>query len=351
MEDLSLVPTRIEPQIPREPRVAIVGEAPGEAEAHFGKPFVGASGKFLKELLAVSGIEERECLLTNVFLERPEGNDLDNFLVPRDELPKDYNLPPLRAGLYVPPERLFELDRLFDELNRPSINLVIALGNTPLWALSGQRPAISKSRGYIFWNERLQKKVLPTYHPAAIFRQWKWKTVFETDLALAAKEREFPEIRTKTRVIHYNPTLAEVKTWTEWAVAAPAITIDLETARPNIITMFGFALSKREAFVIPLCTRKGEAYWSDAELPEVLRCLHAICRSPGRKICQNALYEIQWLWHVLNTPLLGHVEDTMTMQHALYQEQQKGLEFLGSIHSDVAHWKDMRKGKDAKRDS
>lgn len=344
--------SRISPQIPRAPKIAIVGEAPGETEERWGKPFVGTSGKLLKELMADAGIREADCLLTNVFLDRPPGNNIDEFLVPKTELPKDYTSPPVKAGLYVAPERLGELDRLYEELAVESITIVVALGNIALWALSGKRPAISKARGYLFWNERLGKKILPSYHPAGVMRQWSWRPVLVSDLELAARESAFPEIRIKNKVIHYNPTLEDVFRWTEWAEAAREVSIDLETARPNIITMFGMALSPNEAYVIPLCDRQGNGYWSPEDLPKVIGCIHRICQAPNTKVAQNALYEIQWLWQVLRTPLLGKIDDTMTMHHAIYQEMPKSLEFLGSIYSDIPHWKDMRKGKkDDKREA
>lgn len=54
--------------------IMIVGEAPGEAEAKSGRPFVGASGRFLNELLASIGLERQEIYITNVVKDRPPEN-------------------------------------------------------------------------------------------------------------------------------------------------------------------------------------------------------------------------------------------------------------------------------------
>ena len=63
----------------KSPRIALVGEAPGEQEALEGKPFVGSSGHLLDELLKMAGLARDEMLVTNVFQERPPKNDVSFF--------------------------------------------------------------------------------------------------------------------------------------------------------------------------------------------------------------------------------------------------------------------------------
>lgn len=57
-----------------EAPILVVGEAPGEAEAKSGRPFVGASGRFLNELLASIGLQRQEIYITNVVKDRPPEN-------------------------------------------------------------------------------------------------------------------------------------------------------------------------------------------------------------------------------------------------------------------------------------
>jgi uracil-DNA glycosylase family 4 len=59
---------------PTRPRLMFVGEAPGAREASLRRPFVGASGKFLDELLASVGIDRSEVFITNVVKYRPRQN-------------------------------------------------------------------------------------------------------------------------------------------------------------------------------------------------------------------------------------------------------------------------------------
>lgn len=55
-------------------RVLIVGEAPGKNEDLQGRPFVGAAGKFLDELLAHAGLAREEVFIANVLKCRPPSN-------------------------------------------------------------------------------------------------------------------------------------------------------------------------------------------------------------------------------------------------------------------------------------
>lgn len=54
--------------------IVLIGEAPGKNEDLQGKPFVGASGKFLNEMLAASGLERDDIYITNVVKYRPPNN-------------------------------------------------------------------------------------------------------------------------------------------------------------------------------------------------------------------------------------------------------------------------------------
>ncbi len=54
--------------------VLLVGEAPGFYEDQQGRPFVGAAGQFLNELLGLAGLSRSEVFITNVVKHRPPGN-------------------------------------------------------------------------------------------------------------------------------------------------------------------------------------------------------------------------------------------------------------------------------------
>jgi DNA polymerase len=54
--------------------IVFIGEAPGKREDEQGLPFVGASGKFLNEMLAAAGLDRCDVYITNIVKYRPPNN-------------------------------------------------------------------------------------------------------------------------------------------------------------------------------------------------------------------------------------------------------------------------------------
>ena len=55
-------------------QIMFIGEAPGEQEAKRGRPFVGASGRFLDELLQSIQMQRADVYITNIVKDRPPEN-------------------------------------------------------------------------------------------------------------------------------------------------------------------------------------------------------------------------------------------------------------------------------------
>ncbi len=66
---------------PAQAEIMFIGEGPGASEDKQGRPFVGASGKFLDQLLEQAGVTRTDVFITNVVKCRPPGN--------RDPLPDE----------------------------------------------------------------------------------------------------------------------------------------------------------------------------------------------------------------------------------------------------------------------
>lgn len=61
--------------------IVFIGEAPGKNEDIQGKPFIGAAGKFLNEMLSRAGMDRSDVYITNIVKYRPPNN--------RDPLPEE----------------------------------------------------------------------------------------------------------------------------------------------------------------------------------------------------------------------------------------------------------------------
>ena len=121
--------------------VVFIGEAPGAKEDQIGKPFVGAAGKFLDEMLASIKLDRSTVYITNIVKYRPPGN--------RDPLPEEITA--------FKPYLMRQLDII-----KPK--LVVFLGRHAMNVFLPELK-ISRAHGRAFRKNGLV--YMPLYHPAA----------------------------------------------------------------------------------------------------------------------------------------------------------------------------------------
>lgn len=325
------------------PQIMIVGEAYGEHEERQRTPFVGPAGYELTRMLEEAGIRRVDCHLTNVFNLRPANNDIDTLCCPKKE--DRSGLPALRPGKYLRSEYLHELTRLRNEMSQVRPNLVLALGNTATWAIL-HNSGISKLRGTVTSDRLgLGLKVLPAYHPAAILRQWELRHVTILDFIKAKREAEFPEIRRPERVVYIEPSLSDLEWfYGEYLESSRSIAFDIETSGDQI-TCIGFAPNATCSLVVPFvdARRENRSYWKTLEEERAAWLfVRKVLSGPQRKIAQNGLYDVTFLWRQYGIPVTNFAEDTMLLHHALQPESPKGLGFLGSVYTNESSWKLLR---------
>lgn len=130
---------------PANAEVMFIGEGPGFYENEQGRPFVGAAGKFLDELLQRAHLQREKVFITNVVKCRPPGN--------RDPLPEE-----LEACSWF-------LDRQIEAIN-PMV--IVTLGRFSMAKFMGN-VRISDVHGQSRWvNGRL---IVAMFHPAAALHQ------------------------------------------------------------------------------------------------------------------------------------------------------------------------------------
>jgi len=333
-------------------KLAIIGEAFGESETRVGMPFVGYSGQELTRILQDAGIRRGDCFLSNVFPFRPSpsNNDIKLLCGPKKDCGPDYRHSALAQGKYILPEFLPFLDRLRDELQLVRPNLVVALGGTACWALLGNS-GITRARGVVAESTLIPElKVLPTFHPASVLRNWAQRPIVVADLMKAKIEMAFPEIRRIDRQLLINPTLLELQEWFLDISSNSMLACDIETARGEI-TMISFASSATCGVVVPFVRRDGSSYWpSTADELAAWRFAKMVLESDFPKIWQNGLYDLQYLTRMGIRPK-NCLHDTMLLHHSIYPELPKSLGFLGSIYCNESAWKDLRLAKEEKKDA
>lgn len=126
--------------------IVFIGEAPGKSEDTQGRPFVGAAGKFLSEMLETIKMKREEIYITNIVKYRPPNN--------RDPLPE---------------EKDACREWLIEELNFINPKLIVFLGRHSMNDFFPSEK-ISDVHGKLLikkFNHINTKHFLPLYHPAA----------------------------------------------------------------------------------------------------------------------------------------------------------------------------------------
>lgn len=142
---------------PSTAEVMFIGEGPGFYENEQGRPFVGAAGKFLDELLIRAGLNRETVYITNVVKCRPPAN--------RDPLPDELNA----CGDYL-------------DLQIKTINplIIVTLGRYSM-ARYMANVRISDVHGKARWVEN--RLIVPMFHPAAALHQPSLKTAILDDFS------------------------------------------------------------------------------------------------------------------------------------------------------------------------
>jgi uracil-DNA glycosylase family 4 len=142
---------------PANAKLMFIGEGPGFHENEQGRPFVGAAGKCLEELLASIGLTRQQVFICNVVKCRPPGN--------RDPLPEEI----AACAEY--------LDRQIKSVNP---RVIVTLGRFSM-ARYFPNARISAIHGH--GREVDGRLVVPMYHPAAALHQPALRRVVESDFA------------------------------------------------------------------------------------------------------------------------------------------------------------------------
>lgn len=338
---------RVGPSGPTDTDILIVGEAPGAEEVKRGMPFVGASGRELTHILTEAGIDRDRCRLINTTPYRPENNKIDTFFVGKRTAQKlELNE---FCGRYLSSEMLEGIGLLEDEIQRCQPNVILALGNTALWALTGV-DGIGRWRGSIM-EARIARpdgtpfKVVPTYHPAGVLRQWSWRSIVVADCNRASRESQYPEIRKPPENYITAPTFKAAQDWftelvNEVMVHETTVSCDIETTKHKWITCIGIGHKDLGVLVVPFCYETGENYWTEAEEYELVATLRFVLTHPNMRVVgQNFLYDMQYIaryWGFKPNCTF----DTMLAHHTAYAGMPKGLDFLSSLYLDWhCNWK------------
>ncbi len=148
-------------------RVMLIGEAPGYNEDLHGRPFVGAAGNLLNEMLKLAGLSREAVFITNVVKCRPPGNREPSE--EEKEACKPFLIRQLRA---IKPE-------IVVCLGRHSAGVVFGMAGAKFSSIMSARGTVRLLRV-----AGLEVKCLPTLHPAAALYNPRLRGLIEADFRL-----------------------------------------------------------------------------------------------------------------------------------------------------------------------
>mgnify|MGYP006170899157 CR=1 FL=1 len=251
-------------------------------------------------------------------------------------LPQDIEVVSISPQSRYPDEA--DKSRCISYLNDQDFSVILALDETALQLTTGKRNIWKWHLSPLQAVPELKcRKVVPSFHPDQIRKDFVLNLYLEFSVKKAAKHLTPGEWQYKPRRFLLNPCFDHTVSVLESIRGEEWLSIDIETGR-NQINTFGVAWSVSDAIavkVLPDDLPPAHHY----KLWELIRDL---CESPAKKIMQNGIYERSYFSrygvHVNN-----FAHDTMCAMKVLWPELEKGLDNVGRLHTMEPYWKDVGK--------
>lgn len=311
---------RVPNEGPLDARIYICGEAPGVDEVSEGRPFVGVSGQLLRNCVGRAGLAEDEIRFANLCQFRPDDNKFPLLLGSSE----------LEAGIQ-------ELARDIS-IHRP--NVIAALGNWPLYYLTGKSGKKGKGTGIGKWRGSILPCILPGcegvkvvagFHPAYVVRQRGDYPIFDADIKRVKEESAFPELNVPTYQFVIDPRGDQLAGWVNYLCASEYLAVDIETIKKSLhLLCISFSPNPGTAIVIPY-------NHSDFNRRDAVA---QILASPAKKVFHNGgAFDIPILEGMYDLHVENYYWDTMVGQHVMWVELPKSLDYLCSIYTRQPYYK------------
>jgi uracil-DNA glycosylase family 4 len=324
-------------------KLLICGEAPGADEEQKGEPFVGQSGKMLRDMVEKAGISWSETYRTNILKYRPPNNDLKRL----HEIDHTFN-----EGM----------DQLWQEINAINPNGILPVGQTALRYLTG-KDKIDKWRGSILESVRGYPKCIPTIHPARLLHSmggdgnrqgalpYHVRLFIQHDILRAVKESAYPEMRLPDRILEIANSSLTLYRYLQNYKDATEYASDIEVIK-SICICIGIAFDPNHAISVPLIDLPGfNNIPSIHERAEMIQMLDDLFRDKTKKcIGQNWKFDQDKIIKNLGIAAPDPYIDTELLSHTIYPEFPKGLAFQTSIYTREPYYKDEYKEFNWKKD-
>lgn len=341
-------------------KIMLVGEAPSAEEMVAKIAFAGYSMYETQKMLSEAGIQLSDCFRTHVLRIKPFGDNVSSFIaVKKKEITPDHVL---FHGKHILPLLRDHILMLRRDIEMCQPNVIIAFGNTALWALTGEW-GVTSWRGSLLecaleTSLDYKPKVIPVFAPTMVQKVYSWRPIMLHDLRKAKKESSFKELIRAEYKFVIQPSYEEVililkQLYDQTLTGKKKLAVDIETKYWHI-ECIALAWNDREAICIPLIwnEKKSESieitthYWTLEQEANILFALYQLLSHENCEVIgQNFIYDDQYIYEYWMFPT-NLTRDTMIAQHSMFSSMQKSLSFLSSMYlSHHIHWKEEGKGE------
>lgn len=294
----------------------IIGEAAGETEVRFGRPFAGLSGNYLNVMLKNAGEPREQWNVVNVLGCRPKDAKGNNTFPLGNQWPHTDQATARKAVEHCAKHHLAPF------LTKKKWSKVLALGEQALRAATG-KAGITYWRGSPLkfqWGLSEKPSVIPTYHPSFVGRSTEYTPIVIQDIG---RTTELPK-----NSYRFNPSLEELKDWNPKVFA-----FDLEWDRNDNITVCGISDGYYQATVFS---------WKE----EYVDFLKNLFENATDLIGWNIISADLPYFEKLGWNIKAKLHDTMLKQHLIQPDFPHTLAFASSVFTKAPFWKGRGKGED-----
>jgi len=313
-------------------KITFVGEQPGKREVRRGEPFCGPAGDELHDCCRLSRILKSECYYTNVV------KDLDYPIHDYISIDKNNNV-------HVFPEGEEYIAELKEELQDNNANVIVAVGNVALYALT-DRVGIHRWRSSIINSTLLPgRKVIPIIHPSTVIKpkyQYLNKHLIVMDLKRVKEQSSFPEINLTPRNVITKPSFNTIIEYLNMirkdGLMGSTVYYDIELYNLEL-GCISFATLEEDTICIPFVDSSGDYFPPDQEI-SIMKMIELILSDKRiHKVGHNIIFDSHFLLRKYGIRSYN-MGDTMVAQKILFQDYLVRLEFPTAMYTDMNYYKD-----------
>lgn len=315
-------------------KLLVLVEAPARVEMRLGRPLVGPSGDVFNDCLHAAGLVRKQCYILNLWQEPVDKDKRGNCYLNGECLwyrGKGFTAAGLDAAAPT-----------MARIRSSSAVACLPMGQQAMGILTGDERPMLKWRGSPLWSDIINRKFIPTIHPAATLHgTYLWRYLIINDMKKILGELDSAELVLPKRNLLISPTYADFYHYIQKCREAKRVCTDIEVMNHQV-SCFSLSCDPSEAMTVPLVKNGGGDYWSEEDEMLVWKEYAALMSDPSiMKINQNIVgFDAPFLFMQCNIHTKGKLGDPMIAQHIIYPDFNKGLDFIASIHTREPYWKD-----------